>query len=149
MVKTTYTDPLGVQRTWESAERTVRPVSCYSTSFRSLRSHCQYPSHTHPGSHSGLPRLEGHLGDKPSSGLRSSPIKALRLGPELVGPCSWSRVINPGIAQLRIGRHRTLTCMILYILHIVQAKSSNEKNSIEASFNQWSTLSYLLLTAFS
>ncbi|KAJ5518290.1 hypothetical protein LT330_005980 [Penicillium expansum] len=25
MVKTTYTDPLGVERTWESAERTTRP----------------------------------------------------------------------------------------------------------------------------
>ncbi|KAJ5865343.1 NUDIX hydrolase [Penicillium soppii] len=26
LVKTTYTDPLGVQRTWESAERTTRPA---------------------------------------------------------------------------------------------------------------------------
>ena len=28
MVKTTYADPLGVERTWESAERTVRPIPC-------------------------------------------------------------------------------------------------------------------------
>ncbi|KAJ5685597.1 hypothetical protein N7536_008216 [Penicillium majusculum] len=26
MIKTTYTDPLGVERTWESAERTTRPA---------------------------------------------------------------------------------------------------------------------------
>ncbi|KOS44404.1 hypothetical protein ACN38_g4669 [Penicillium nordicum] len=30
MIKTTYTDPLGVERTWESAERTVRVIPpCY------------------------------------------------------------------------------------------------------------------------
>ncbi|KAJ9486652.1 hypothetical protein VN97_g6679 [Penicillium thymicola] len=30
MIKTTYTDPLGVERTWESAERTVRLIPpCY------------------------------------------------------------------------------------------------------------------------
>ncbi|KAJ6107895.1 hypothetical protein N7523_009218 [Penicillium sp. IBT 18751x] len=28
LVKTTYTDPLGVERTWESAERTTRPADC-------------------------------------------------------------------------------------------------------------------------
>ncbi|KAJ5182845.1 hypothetical protein N7492_000461 [Penicillium capsulatum] len=28
LVKTTYSDPLGVQRTWESAERTTRPANC-------------------------------------------------------------------------------------------------------------------------
>ncbi|OJJ48293.1 hypothetical protein ASPZODRAFT_158046 [Penicilliopsis zonata CBS 506.65] len=27
-VKTTYTDPTGVERTWESAERTTRPANC-------------------------------------------------------------------------------------------------------------------------
>ncbi|KAJ5191222.1 uncharacterized protein N7498_010207 [Penicillium cinerascens] len=28
LVKTNYTDPLGVERTWESAERTTRPADC-------------------------------------------------------------------------------------------------------------------------
>ncbi|GLI74865.1 ADP-ribose diphosphatase [Penicillium ochrochloron] len=28
LVKTTYTDPLGVERTWESAERQTRPANC-------------------------------------------------------------------------------------------------------------------------
>lgn len=28
LVKTTYTDPLGVQRTWESGERQTRPANC-------------------------------------------------------------------------------------------------------------------------